>query len=222
LKKNDRIADKQDFLASFDDESPGLGEASLVNFDDILKTDDLQGLANQMTMDILGHEDFMRKDILDRFLDFIYFKTQTGEADIPSMAYPTKRMINKEQEKKIIELINVHLYPEIVIKLLKFFVRNIHDSDTNLFIANLIRDERIIQSVYDTYRLIKKDIFIKDEEKRTLNVKRLQQFSSKSENKLSSPLDACARLKYILEFLALKVNVEGIYTLQDLALSSHD
>jgi hypothetical protein len=160
----------------------------------------------------------MKKDLLDRFLDFIFFKVSTGNIDIPSMAYPTKRMLDSELEKKVVEVINKHLYPEIIFRLLKFFTRNVHDADTNLYIANLIFSEDIIKSIYDTYKLFKKDIFINNRDKRTLNVKRIQQYSPRSENKLSSPLDATARLKYILEFFLVKYNVTHLYTKEDLIL----
>jgi hypothetical protein len=105
------------------------------------------------------------------------------------------------------------------LRLLKFFSRNIHESDTNLYIAYLIESESIIRSVYDTYKLFKKDIFVYNNEKKTLNVKMIQQFSAKSDISLSIPLDACARFKYIVEFFAIKQNVGQIYTLDDLLLS---
>ena len=49
-------------------------------------------------------------------------------------------------------------------------------------------------------------------------MKRIQQYSPRSENKLSSPLDAAARLKYILEFFLFKYDVSGIYTKEDLRM----
>ena len=191
----------------------------IVDFDDLLKTYDLQTVAERLTEGSLEMADFMKKDIIDRFLDFVFFKIQTGNMDVPSMAYPTKRMMDHELEKKIIELINVHLYPEIIFRLLKFFTRNVHDADTNLFIANLLYSEDIIKSIYDSYRMFKKDIFVANRDRRTLNVKRIQQYSSRSDNRLSSPLDAAARLKYILEFFLIKYNVTHLYTARDLLLS---
>jgi hypothetical protein len=194
----------------------------LIDFDELLKNNDLEAVAMRLTEGALEMADFMKKDIIDRFLDYIFFKVSTGNVDIPSMAYPTKRMLDRELEKKVIEVINKHLYPEIIFRLLKFFTRNVHDADTNLYIANLIFSEDIIKSIYDTYKLFKKDIFIGNRDKRTLNVKRIQQYSSRSENKLSSPLDATARLKYILEFFLVKYNVTHLYTKEDLILWGND
>lgn len=194
-------------------------ESQLVDFDELLRSNSLEDVAQRLSEGALEMADFMRKDVIDRFLEFVFFKVQTGNVDIPSMAYPTRRMLDAELEKKIIELINVHLYPEIIFRLLKFFTRNLHDADTNLYIANLVYSEDIIKSVYDTYRMFKKDIFIDNRDKRTLNVKRIQQYSSRSENKLSSPLDAAARLKYILEFFLMKYNISHLYMKEDLLLS---
>jgi hypothetical protein len=219
-----------DFLEENDDTGPEQGRAEiadsdliksqLLDFDDLLRNNELETVALRLTEGAMELPDLMRKDIIDRFLDFVFFKVTTGNMDIPSMAYPTKRMLDHELEKKITELMNKHLYPEIIFRLLKFFTRNIHDSDTNLYIANLIHSEDIIKSIYDTYRLFKKDIFISNRDRRTLNVKRIQQYSSRSENKLSSPLDGAARLKYILEFFMIKHNVVHLYTKEDLLLWS--
>lgn len=190
----------------------------LIDFDDLLRNNDLETAAQRLSEGAFEIADFMKKDIIDRFLEFIFFKISTGSMDIPNMAYPTKRMLDRELEKKIIELINNHLYPEIIFRLLKFFTRNVHDADTNLYMANLIYSEDIIKSIYDTYALFKKDIFKDDRDRRTLNVKRMQQYSSRSDNKLSSPLDAAARLKYILEFFLVKYDVSHLYTKEDLRL----
>jgi hypothetical protein len=191
----------------------------IIDFDDLLKSHDLETAAAMLSAGALEMSDFMKKDVIDRFLDFVFFKVQTGNVDIPSMVCPTKRMLDSVLEQKIIELINVHLFPEVIFRLLKFFTRNIHDSDTNLYIANLIYSEEIIKSIYEAYRLFKKDIFKNDRDKRTLNVKRIQQYSPRSDNKQSSPLDAAARLKYILEFFLIKYNISHIYTKEDIALS---
>ena len=155
------------------------------------------------------------------FLDFVYFKVQTGYWDNFNEAYPVRRMNDRVLEEKVREVINIHLYPDIVLKILKFITRNLHDSDTNLYIASLVYSEEIIRSLYETYLLFKKDIFISDPDKRSLNVKRVQQFSPRSDNKLSSPLDAAARLKYILEFLSLRNRVEHIFKKEDLLLSAN-
>lgn len=201
------------------EEIGSLNLSQVINFDELLKSHDLQTVAAMLTEGALVMSDFMKKDVIDRFLDFIFFKIQTGNVDIPSMVFPTKRMLDSLLEKKIIELINVHLFPEVIFRLLKFFTRNIHDADTNLYVANLIYSEEIIKAIYDAYKLIKKDIFMSDRDKRTLNVKRIQQYSPRSDNKQSSPLDAAARLKYILEFFLIKYNVSHIYTKKDITFS---
>ena len=120
-------------------------ESRMVDFDDLLRSDSLEDVGQRLSEGALEMADFMRKDVIDRFLEFVFFKVQTGNMDIPSMAYPTRRMLDGELEKKIIELINVHLYPEIIFRLLKFFTRNLHDADTNLYIANLVYSEDIIK-----------------------------------------------------------------------------
>jgi len=135
------------------------------------------------------------------------------------MGYPTKRMMDSVLEAKIIEIINVHLYPEIVLRLMKFFSRNMHNPDSNLYIANLITSMDIIRSIYETFKLFKRDIFKSDPDRRTINVKSIQQFSQRSDNKLSSPLDQASIYKYILEFFLIKLNVSSIYTKEDLLLS---
>jgi len=194
-------------------------ESNIIDYESLLKTYDLQKVADDILEASYGVVDIMKKDSIDRLLDFIYFKVQTGFWNYGHMAYPTKTMNDKQLEDKLIDLINNYLYPEIVLKLLKFFTRNIHDSDSNLYVANLITSEDVIKSIYEAYILFKKDIFEKDEDKRSLNVKRIQQFSPRSDNKLSSPLDAAARLKYILEFLYSVRSVDHIFTKEDLMLS---
>jgi len=196
-----------------------LQESRFIDFEFLLKSENLDVVAEIILEGTYGEMDFMKKDIIDRFLDFIYFKTQTGFADIPHMVYPIKRMMDSELEKKITVLFNDYLYPEIVLHLLKFFSRNIHNPDSNLCIANFITSDEIIRSVFETYRLFKKDVFIADPDRRALNVKRIQQFSPRSDNKLSSPLDQAAIYKYILEYLAIKNRVGHIYTAEDLLLS---
>jgi hypothetical protein len=218
------MADRQ---ADIDDsQNAGTAEAiekldpsQVINFDELLKSNELSKVAAMLTEGAMEMSDFLKKDVVDRFLDFIFYKVQTGNVDIPSLVFPTKRMLDGVLEKKIAELINVHLFPEILLRLLKFFTRNIHDSDANLYIANLIYSEDIIKGIYEAYRLFRKDIFISDRNKRAFNVKTIQQFSQGSDNKQSSPLDAAARLKYILEFFLLKYNLSHIFTKEDLALS---
>ena len=163
--------------------------------------------------------DIFKKDSIDRFLDYIITKVKTGSYYIPSLAFPTRRMNDKELEDKIIQLINVHLNPEIIFPLLKYFARNIKDSDKNLYLACLITSDEIINSIYETFLLFKKDIFSTDPEKRSLNVKRIQQFPFTVDSNASSPLDAVCRFKYILEFIAIIQKVEHIYTPDQIKLS---
>jgi len=191
-----------------------------IDYEALLNEDDVAFIAEQIVEASFGTFDYFKKDALDRFLEFVYNKVEHGHYEIINAAFPCKRMNDKELEAKIIELINVHLHFDIVLKLLKFFTRNLHDSDSNLYIANLIYSKDIIQSLYDTYNFLKNDVFITDVNKRTLNVKRIQQFSPFSDNKFSSPLNAVARLKYILQFLAVKNKIEDIYTLKDIMLSA--
>jgi len=213
---NDYILNKTGDLAEkFDAE-----KSYLIDFEALLKSYDLESVADTIIESSMAIEDFMKKDAIDRLLDFAFFKIQTGYVYIPSMAYPTKRMMDKELEKKIKQLINELLYPEIVLHLLKVFARNVHNSDLNLYIANLIESENIIRSIYETYKFFKKDIFIPDPEKRIMNVKRIQQFLLHSDRELSSPLDAAARLKYILEFFLITRDVSGVYSREDLLLSA--
>ena len=199
-------------------ESIDPGKSQLINFDKIIKNEKLEDVAEKLVESTFAEQHFMRKDAIDRLLDFTFFKIQTGSFHVIHMAYPTKRMHDKELESRIRSLINEHLYPEIVLRILKFFARNIHDSDTNLYIANLVESESIIRSVYDTFKLFQKDIFIYNADRKSLNVKMIQQFSPQSDIALSLPLDACARFKYILEFFYIKQKVNHIYTLDDISM----
>lgn len=194
------------------------GKSQLINFEKILKNEKLEDVADMLIESTFSEQHFMRKDAIDRLLDFAFFKIQTGAYNILHMAYPTKRMHDRDMEVKIIRLVNEFLYPEIVLRVLKFFARNIHNSDTNLYIANLIESDAIISSVYETFKLFQKDIFIYSSEKKSLNVKRIQEFSPQSDYKLSLPLDACARFKYILEFFQVKKDVSHIYTSDDIKM----
>ncbi len=204
------ISPDEDFLS---------GDVRLIDFELLLKTYDLSVAGNKIIETSYFQEvDFMRMDAIDKFLEFIFFKVQTGYMEILHMGYPTKRMMDADLEAKIIELLNVHMIPEIIFKLLKFFTRNLNDPDTNLYLAYLIYSQEIIKSIYDTFVMFRKDIFISKPEKRALNVKRIQQFSPRSELKLSSPLDAAVRLKYILEFFAIRYRVDKIYGKNDLLM----
>jgi len=185
----------------------------------LLKDYSLEEAADRILESTYGEIDIMKKDAVDRFVDFIHFKVQTGYWENLNVAYPTKKMNDADLEPLLVELLNDHLYPEIVLKLLKFFTRNVHDPDTNLFVASLIRSDEIMRSIYETFLLFKKDIFIPDQDKRSLNVKRVQQFSPRTDNKLSSPLDAAARLKYILDFLYEKYKPDHLFTKDDLRLA---
>ncbi|HOV09353.1 MAG: hypothetical protein BWY23_02347 [Spirochaetes bacterium ADurb.Bin218] len=206
---------KKDSLENIDP-----SKSQLINFEKILKEEKLEAVAEKLIESTFAEQHLMRKDAIDRLIDFAFFKAQTGEYYIIHMAYPTKRMHDREMEEKIKKLFNDLLYPEIVLRLLKFFARNVYDPDSNLYLANLIESDEIIRSIYDTFKLFKKDIFITDKEKKTLNVKRIQQFSPHSEARLSSPLDACSRFKYILEFFMIKKDVSHIYKAEDIKMYS--
>ena len=105
-------------------------------------------------------------------------------------------------EAKIIELINKHLLPDIIIYILKYFSRNIHESDTNLYLANLVTSDEIIESIYSAFKMFRDDIFVEDRDMKCWNVKSLQQCSKTADNRNSSPLDAACRFKYILRYIA--------------------
>lgn len=204
---------RPDSLESIDPE-----KSQLINFDRIIKNEKLEAVAEKLIESTFAEQHFMRKDAIDRLIDFTFFKVQTGSFHVIHMAYPTKRMHDRDLEARIIRLFNELLYPEIVLRILKFFARNIHDSDTNLYIANLIEADAIIRSVYETFRLFQKDIFIYNTEQKSLNVKRIQQFSPQSDYRLSLPLDACARFKYVLEFFQIRQDVSHIYSPDDIRM----
>ncbi|HSV95751.1 MAG TPA: hypothetical protein VLM75_02325 [Spirochaetota bacterium] len=197
-----------------------LEESLSVNIGNLLKERDLEAIASVLLEDTFRDTDIMRKDSIDRFLDYAAFKAKMGIAYIPSLAYPSMRIIDTELEKKIIDLINEHLYPEIVLRILKYFTRNIHDADANLNIAWLIRSDAIVRSIYETYSRFRRDIFETDPNTRSITVKRIMQASPHADNSVASPLDAACRLKYVLEFIALNQNVLHIYTREDLLLSA--
>ena len=194
---------------------------NFVDFENIITQNDPGEAAAIILKSNFEEFDSMRGDILDRFIDFVYFKIQTGYWEEFNDAYPTKRMNDKILEKKIMEMMNKYLYPDIVFKILKFMTRNIHDPDNNLFIANLIYSKDIIRSIYNTYILFKKDVYSNNKETRFLNVQKIQQFPTQINNNLSSPLDAAARLKYVLEFLSLKNNTDDIFKKEDILLSTN-
>ncbi len=191
----------------------------LLDIESLLKEENLESAGQKIIEGTFKAFDIQNKDSLDKFVEFVTFKAKTGYSYIINLAYPTMRMNDTALEQRVIEMLNIHLYPDIIFKILKYLTRNIHNSDTNLHLAFLIQSDEIIKSIYDTFLLIKKDIFIPDANKRTLNVKRIQQFPPATGNASSSPLDAAARLKYVLEFLALKQNVSHLYRQENLLLS---
>ncbi len=192
----------------------------LMDIETLLKEEaDLSEAAEAIIEGTFVSLDILRKDSLDRFLDFVIFKARTGTPEIISLAYPSMRMNDRELERKIIELINIHLIPEIILRILKYLARNTYDADSNLYLAQLIRSDEIIRPIYETFLLFKKDIWENDPKRRTLNVKRLQQFPAATDNRGSSPLDAAARFKYILEYIAMRKNVDHLYKREDILLS---
>ena len=193
---------------------------TFVNIENILKSDLPIDEAAERIHDaqLLETDILTRKDSLDRFLDYVYFKAKTGYDHISHLAYPSKLISDPEIEQKARELINVHLLPTIIFSLLKFFTRNVQSSDTNLYIAYLIESDEVVKPLYDTFCMFKTDIFKKDKEARSINVKRLQQYVSAAEDRFSSPLDAACRLKYILEYISINRDVSHIYTKEDLQL----
>lgn len=205
---------------------PGIGiddkleRGVLLKIEALLREEeDLEKIANILIEETYKDIDILKKDSIDRFLDFVNIKVRTGHYYIPSLAYPLKRMSDEVLEQKIIKLINIHMNPEIIFRILKCFTRNIHDSDSNLYLAYLIESEDIIRAIYETFLLFKKDIFKTTSSERTINVKRVQQFPLTTDDKMSSPLDTACRLKYILEFIAMKQKVEHIYKTEDIQLS---
>ncbi len=197
-----------------------LESSDVIAIETILREEkDLEKIADNIIEGTLQNVDILRKDTIERFLDFVILKVRTGVFYIPNLAFPTKRITDKEFEEKVVKLINNHLFPDIVLPILKYFARNIHDSDTNLYLAYLITSDEIINSIFNTFQLFKKDIFEPDKSKRTLNVKRVQQFSTRADDRFSSPLDAACRFKYILEFIAFKQNVEHIYNEEMISLA---
>ncbi|MFH0974444.1 MAG: hypothetical protein V1874_01530 [Spirochaetota bacterium] len=198
-----------------------LEKADFLLIEKLIKEEkDLEAVANIILEGAYKSFDILKKDSIERFLDFVIIKVRTGSYHIPSLAFPTRRMSDKQLEEKIIKLINIYLNPEIIFPMLKYFARNIKDSDKNLYLAYLINSDDIIKAIFDTFLLFKKDIYIADVKKRTLNVKKIQQFPPTVDPGVSSPLDTCCRFKYILEFIALKQNVEHIYTSEQIKVGN--
>lgn len=216
----DDTGSKQNKLLASESEADEKKGGGIIDFDALLKTKSPEDAAETILNASYESLETRRRDALERFIDFVDTKIRTGYWVEFNDAYPFKRMNDTLLEEKAIVMLNEYLYPDIVIKLLKFMTRNIYDPDSNLFIANLITSQDIIKSFYDTYNLFKKDIMITDKNERALNVKRIQQFPANSDINLSSPLEAASYLKYVLEFLHLKGLGEGIFTLEDLRLSN--
>ncbi|MDA3901040.1 MAG: hypothetical protein PF637_11045 [Spirochaetes bacterium] len=187
----------------------------------VLLSDDysLEDAAEKIIEGTFMGMDIERKDSLDRLIDYIVFKARTGVPHIANMAYPSMRIENHKMEEKVKLLLNEHLMPEIVIKILKFFTRNIQNSDTNLHLAELVTNELIINAIFETFKTFRMDVAITDREKKTLNVKRIQQFSAHTDSRFSSPLDAACRLKYVLEFIAIRQDVSAIYSKEDIRMA---
>ena len=82
-----------------------LEESLSINIGNLLKERDIEAIASVLLEDTFRDTDIMRRDSLDRFLDYAAFKAKTGIAYIPSLAYPSMRIIDTELEKKIIELL---------------------------------------------------------------------------------------------------------------------
>jgi hypothetical protein len=167
----------------------------------------------------LFHE-ILKKDSLDKFIDYVLFKTRTGYPHILSMAYPSMRMADRELEGKVIELMNIHLIPDIILRVLKYFARNSYDADSNLQLAYLLNTDDIIRAIYNTFILFKKDILVTDRGRRSVNVKMIQQMPASTDSRNSSPMDAACRFKYVLEFISMKQNVGHLYDKSDLLLST--
>ncbi len=193
---------------------------TFVNIENLIRTESNLERITKLIVETT-YDDYYasKKDTLDRFLDFIYFKAKSGISHVVNLAYPSKRIADEKIEKKVKILLNENMMPEIILRILKFFTRNIQNSDTNLYLAELIENKQIIQSIFETFTLFKNDISEKDQTRRYLNVKSIQQFPSKTQDKFSSPLDAACRLKYVLEYMALKENMSQIYTEDELKLS---
>jgi hypothetical protein len=193
---------------------------AFVNIENILRSSiPLEDAADRILDTVLMENDIItKKDALDRFLDYVHFKARTGHDHIINLAYPTKRIDDAEIEGKIIKLVNIHLVPGIIFPLLKYFTRNVQNSDTNLYVAHILEKDEVIIPLYETYLMFKKDIFNPSRTARTKNVKSLQQHTASVDDRTASPLDAACRLKYILEYIALKQDVSHLFTKDDLQL----
>ena len=75
---------------------------TFVNIENILKSDLPLDEAAERIHDaqLLETDILTRKDSLDRFLDYCYFKAKTGYDHIIHLAYPSKRIGDDEIERK--------------------------------------------------------------------------------------------------------------------------
>ena len=87
----ERKSYKLDSLESINPE-----KSQLINFEKIIKNEKLEDVAEKLVESTFVEQHFMRKDAIDRLLDFTFFKIQTGSFHVIHMAYPTKRMHDKE------------------------------------------------------------------------------------------------------------------------------
>ncbi len=142
-------------------ESIELEKADFLKIEKLIKEEKkLEDVAELILEGSYHSVDIFKKDSMDRFLDFIIAKVRTGSYYIPSLAFPSRRMSDKELEDNLIKLINIHLNPEIILPILKYFARNIKDSDKNLYLAYLITSDEIINSIYETFLLFKKEVIL--------------------------------------------------------------
>lgn len=191
-----------------------------VNLHNLLKSrKSVEDIAEVIMEGTLKGMDIEKKDTLDRFLDFVLFKVKTGIPHIPNLAYPTQKMADPDLEKIIIELLNYQLMPDIIFRVLKSLTRNVQNSDTNLYLAHLIHSEELIKPIFETFKMFRSDIEQEEPDKRTRNVKSIQQYSSHTDERYSSPLDAACRLKYVLEYILLNNKGIRLYSHTDLMLS---
>jgi len=197
-----------------------LESGELLDLESLFKESDLESIAHSLIEGTFKAYDLLKKDSLDKFLDFVTFKVKTGRSHIINLAYPSMRMYDEDLEAKVIQVMNYHLFPDIILRILKYFTRNIHNSDTNLHLAYLIEADDIIRAIYETFLLFRKDIFNPDKNRRTLNVKRIQQYPPAKDNVHSSPLDAACRLKYVLEYISLKQHTDHLFTGKNITLSA--
>ncbi|HQL81247.1 MAG TPA: hypothetical protein PK307_03545, partial [Spirochaetota bacterium] len=92
---DDYLEDAEGAARAADEEEESLPyESQLVDFDDLLRNNAIENVAQRLSEGALEMADFMRKDVIDRFLEFVFFKVQTGNMDIPNLAYPTRRMLD--------------------------------------------------------------------------------------------------------------------------------